>query len=252
LGVTLPAIASRPAEIVHVPFRGGEVLAVEVAGKPHILLRPALEALGVDYSTQLRKLKAKSWAVVGTSPTQDQYRDMATVDVRTFLMLLATIDERRVGEDVRPVLIAYQNEVADAIEAYWTKGIAVNPRPTYVEQAQVLATLRGVCDPGYLDTRGRQLAARALGEAPEYDPLTRPLTISIYLDEKGVPASVIRRIAGEFGKAVKASYRALYREDPPTVDDLVGRHMIPIAQYQERHRPLFDAAWPRFATKVAA
>lgn len=110
--------------VVHIPFHGSEILAVEEDGKPYIILKPAIEHIGLDYSWQLQKLKAKSWATVGETPTvgaDGKVRDMASVDVRTFLMLLATIDERRVSEDARQVLIAYQREVADLIEAHFTR-----------------------------------------------------------------------------------------------------------------------------------
>jgi phage antirepressor YoqD-like protein len=120
---------STSTEIVHVPFHGTDLLTIEVDGKPHIFLRPAVEAIGLDFSSQLAKLRSRSWACVGSCPMQlpgdGQSRSYTTVDVRTFLMLLATVDERRVAEHVRPLLIAYQSEVADAIEAYWTDGVAV-------------------------------------------------------------------------------------------------------------------------------
>jgi hypothetical protein len=112
-------------DLVQIPFRDGEILAVEIDGKPHIVLRPALEAIGLDYSTQLAKLRGRSWACVGLCPTQmpgdTQRREVVTVDVRTFLMLLATIDERRVADEVRPKLVAFQSEVADVIERHFTK-----------------------------------------------------------------------------------------------------------------------------------
>ena len=112
-------------EIMHIPFHGGEVLAVDENGKPWIILKPAIEHIGLDFSWQLQKLKAKSWATVGETPmvgADGKVREMASVDMRTFLMLLATIDERRVSDEARPVLIAYQNEVADVIEAWFTRG----------------------------------------------------------------------------------------------------------------------------------
>lgn len=61
-------------------------------------------------------------------PGDDQARQVVTGDLRTFLMALATIPAARVADPVRPTLIAYQLEVADAIEAYWTSGRAINPR----------------------------------------------------------------------------------------------------------------------------
>lgn len=86
------------SELVRIPFRGGEVLTVAHAGKPHVVLKPAIEALGIDYDNQRKKLDGKSWAtkVLTTVVAADgKTREMLAVDVRTFLMLLATIDENR-------------------------------------------------------------------------------------------------------------------------------------------------------------
>ena len=112
-------------DLVHVPFHDGEVLTVDDDGKPLIVLRPALEAIGLDYSAQLRKLRSRSWACVVPVTTQvpgdTQRREVIAVPLRTFLMLLATVNESSVSDEARPALIAYQNEVADVIEAHFTK-----------------------------------------------------------------------------------------------------------------------------------
>jgi hypothetical protein len=111
-------------DLVHVPFNGGDVLCADINGKPHVVLKPALAAIGLDYSSQRAKLAGKSWAtmVLITSVGDDgRAREMVAVDLRTFLMLLATVDERRVAESVRPALVAYQSQVADIIEAHFTK-----------------------------------------------------------------------------------------------------------------------------------
>jgi hypothetical protein len=234
-------------EVVHIPFHGSEILAVDVDGKPHVVLKPALESIGVDPWTQIEKLRTRSWACTSQSlvqlPGDSQRRQIVTCDVRTFLMLLATIDERRVAEAARPLLVAYQSEVADAIEQYWTKGVAVNPRYSPAEQAAVLAALGGVVDAGWLDTKGRQLAGRVLGEEPDYDEQAKPLTVSTYLQQLGLKDAETRKVCGAFGKALKQKYIGAFGAEPPSMVDLVGRHMVPVAQYQERHRPLFDQVW---------
>lgn len=115
-------------EVEHVPFRDGEILAVQIAGKPFVVLRPAVENLGLSYPAQWRKLQDRSWATVAQAATvgaDGRIRDMAVVDIRTFLMLLATINETQVAATVRPLLIAYQREVADAIEAHFTRRATV-------------------------------------------------------------------------------------------------------------------------------
>lgn len=124
------AIPENPS-VVSVPFHGEVILTVEVNGRPHVVLKPTLEAIGVDYWSQVVKLRSRSWAVTRQLPVtgaDGKTYQMVTCDVQTFLMLLANIDENRVGADVKPKLVTYQREVAQAIEDYWTKGAAVNPR----------------------------------------------------------------------------------------------------------------------------
>jgi hypothetical protein len=251
-------------ELVHIPFHGDEILAIDVDGKPYIVVKPAVESIGLDYWAQIRKLRERSWATTvpkAVVAADGKVRDMVTCDVRTFLMLLATIDENRVAADVKDRLVAYQAEVADAVEKYWTKGGAINPRATAVQldeidheikrvkaAAEVVAIFHnaGIGDLGYWDAQSRRLAARAMGEVPEFDSLTKPLTVSIYLDGKGLAGSAVKKIAPGFGKALKRRYIALHGTPPPQIDDMVGRHLVSVAQYQEQHRPLFDAVWAEF------
>lgn len=246
-------------EIVRIPFNGDEILAVDHGGKPYIVLRPALDAIGLDYSAQYRKLQGRSWATVAQATTvagDGKTRQMVTVDVRTFLMLLATVNETSVAEHVRPKLIAYQSEVADVIEAYWTKGGVINPRATDDQlaaiinrakaQAEVLRVLDGIVDRHWLEAKARHVAARALGEEPEVDPATRPLTVGEYLVDRGVTGRELRSVSSSFGRRLKGLYRAQHGAEPATVERFVDGALRNVAGYTERDRPLFDAAWNRF------
>lgn len=242
-------------ELVRVPFHGDEVLTVDLDGEPHIVLKHALENIGLDYWSQVEKLRTRSWATTRQCPVvaaDGKTREMVTVDVRTFLMLLATVDERRVAKDVKPKLVAYQAEVADAVESYWTKGIAVNPRVDVEEAAKVISIFAKakIGDPGYWDAKARQLTGRVLGEMPEFDQSTKPLTVSIYLEGRGIKGKQLRAIAPMFGKRMKAAYIEQYGEEPPVIEDLVGRHMVPVVQYQEKHRYLFDRIWTQFYSET--
>lgn len=244
------------SEIIRIPFHGDEILAVGVDGKPHIVLKPALEAIGLDYWSQVAKLKGKSWARTGLVPVRDsagRAQDTTVVDVRTFLMLLATIDERRVGQDVRPKLIAYQAEVADVIEAYWTQGGAINPRATDEQlatiisrakaQAEVLTALAGIVDPKWLEAKARHVAARALGEEPEVPFEDRPISVGEYLDERGVRKAMQRSMAPNFGKRVKAAYVSKYGRAPEQVERFIDGATRSVCGYTEADRHLFDAVW---------
>jgi hypothetical protein len=243
------------AEIVRIPFHGDDILCVEVDGRPHIVLKPALESIGVDYWTQVEKLRSRSWAGTRQSPvpTAGGVQQMMTCDVRTFLMLLATIDERRVGKDVKPKLVAYQAEVADAIEAYWTKGGAINPRATDDQlaaiidraraQAEVLRILDGIVDPRWLESKARHVAARALGEEPEEDPAARPVTVGEFLDGQGVTATAARKLAPTFGKKLKAAYIRRHGEAPGTAPRFVDGAQRSVAVYTVADLDLFEQVW---------
>ncbi|MFI6606879.1 phage antirepressor N-terminal domain-containing protein [Streptomyces sp. NPDC050507] len=129
----MSAIAPVPPQApASVSLSTGSLFTVMHDEKPHVVIRPAIESLSLSYAAQYRKLKTRSWACVAQKamqmPGDDQVRSVDLVPVRTLLMLLATINENRVAPEARPTLIAFQNETADAIEAYWTQGYAVRPQ----------------------------------------------------------------------------------------------------------------------------
>lgn len=247
------------SEIVRIPFHDGEILSTLVDGKPYVVLRPAIERLGMDYSTQLKKLRRRSWAVVGLCPmtgTDGKEYQMVTADARTFLMLLATIDEHRVSEEARPLLVAYQSEMADVLEKYWHAGGAINPRAT-VEQLDTLASraeaqmrvLRladGIVSKAWLDHKARHVIARVLGEEPENDPETQPITVGEYLGDKGITGADLRSMSPTFGKRVKTAYRAEYLEEPEKVQRFVDGALRMVSGYTKKHLPLFDQVWEDF------
>jgi hypothetical protein len=243
-------------DIVRIPFHGGEVLTVDVNGKPHVILRPIFEAIGLDADQQIRKLQRQPWAttVVTTGVGEDgKTRQMIAADVRTFLMALATIPASRVSDEARPVLIAYQSEVADAIESYWTKGGAINSRATEDQlaaiisrargQADVLAALRGIVAPSWLEAKARHVAARALGEEPELDPMARPLTVGEFLEDKGLSAAERRSVGSKLGGRVKGLFIGEHGRMPEQVERFVDGALRLVYAYTEADRPLFELAW---------
>lgn len=256
---------ARAADPVRIPFHGDEIFVVDVDGKPHIVLKPAIDAIGLEYWSQVEKLRSRSWARTGQCPVRQsdgRTRNVVTCDVRTFLMLLATVDERRVAAEVRPKLIAYQAEVADAIEAYWTQGGAINPRATDDQlaaiigrakmQLEVLRLADGLVDRSWLESKVRHVTARALGEEPEDDPARRPITVGEYLEEHCVSASAARKLGPRFGKALKALYVKRHGEEPGTARRFVDGAQRDVAAYTEADRDLFDAVWQQLVGNAAA
>ncbi|GGK61067.1 hypothetical protein Sme01_02690 [Sphaerisporangium melleum] len=246
-------------EVVHIPFHGDEILAIDVDGKPYVVVKPAVEAIGLDYWAQIRKLRERSWATTASKAVvaaDGKVRDMVTCDVRTFLMLLATIDENRVAADVKDKLVAYQAEVADAIEAYWTQGGALNPRATrqqldeIAESAErrirMLGAAKGLVDDRWLEAMAREQLAIGLGREPEQDPATRFLTVAEYLEEQGVSGSEVRKLSPTFGKRLKLAYVARRGEPPGKSLRFVDGAQREVFVYTEADRDLFDAVWAEF------
>lgn len=127
-----------------VPLSVGAIPVVQTPDGPRIPLRHATQAIGLDYSAQWRRIRALHWATVAVTTTvlRDGRRlPMVTIDRRTFIMWLATVPVTRVRVDVRPMLMAMQSEAADALDAYFARGIAVNPRGRTPEQVAILEEL---------------------------------------------------------------------------------------------------------------
>lgn len=263
--MSLTATNQNNSTVATIPFHGTNIQSVEIDGNPHIVLKPMVESIGMDYSRQLHKLKGKSWAAMGMTATtgaDGKTYQMTVIDLRTLTMWLATIDENRVSEEARPLVVAYQSEVADAIEAYWSKGGAINPRANEHQmnallrqtqmQMELCQVAKGLIHPDHLEAKARIVLARGLGEAPELNPETRPLYAQDYLKEKNLSTKQRRSKAPMFGKRLKKLYVEKYGREPEKYDmDMQNGQVRPVNAYTEADRPLMDEVWNKFFAEAA-
>lgn len=240
-----------------IPFHGQTVQSVEVDGNPTVAFKPMVENLGLDYSRQLKKLKGKSWATVTNIVTvgaDGKSREMSCIDLRTLTMWLATIDENRVSEEARPLVVAYQSEVADAIESYWSRGGVINPRATedqvndLISEAQrrleLCQAAKGLIHADHLEAKARVILARGLGEAPELDEKSRPVYAADFLKDKGLSGKRLKSVAGSFGKRMKAAYVLEHGRDPEKYPlDLPNGQTRMVNAYTASDRPLMEKVW---------
>ncbi|CAB0572232.1 phage antirepressor N-terminal domain-containing protein [Corynebacterium diphtheriae] len=247
-------------ELVSIPFHGQSVQSVEIDGKPHVVFRPLVESLGLDADSQMKRLRRHSWAttVKMTGVGLDgKNREMTCIDLRTLTMWLATIDENRVSEEARPLVVAYQNEVADAIESYWAKGGAINPRATEHQQKAMMFELRsqmelaqaakGLIHDAFLEAKARIILARGMGETPELDPTTRPLYVQQFLKEKGLSKKQLGSKASGFGKRLKNRWTAVNGIEPKKAPiELTNGRIIEVYGYTEADRPLMEQVWNQY------
>jgi hypothetical protein len=246
------------AQLATIPVPGTNgILGAKLNGQAMAALKPMCESVGIDYSNQLKKLRSKSWATIVLSTTvgaDGRSREMAMIDRRTIPMWLAGIDENRVKEEARPILIALQSEAADALDAYFHDGGAINPNAT-VDQLDVIANrartqmdiirlAEGIIDPKHLEAKARVVLARAMGETPELDPASIPLYVSDYLKSRGLATDMIAAKASGFGRRLKGLYVAEHGDAPGRAyQELPNGTVREVYAYTQADRDLFDRIW---------
>src|ERR1044072_4767937 len=132
----MDASVPQTSDVVKVDLSVGSLLTTLIGGEPYVVFRPAVERIGLSFSRQVKKIKERSWANCGLKATvgeDGKTRDMLVMDVSTFLMWLATVNESRVSEDARSTLVAYQRETTGAVYGYCTRGGVVRARGQRVQ-----------------------------------------------------------------------------------------------------------------------
>lgn len=250
---------------IPVPGTDREIVATVIDGKPMVSLRHACDAIGIDPESQRRKLRRRSWAVAvqkTATGTDGKSYEMTMIDRRTFTYWLGGLDENKVSAEAKPVLVKFQAEAADALDAYFNEGGAINPRATEDQldalarktrmQIDIIHACKGIIAPAHLEAKARVVLARVMGEAPELDSATQPLYVWDYLSEK-MPRSLVEAKAAGFGTRVKAAYTREYQRAPERHHQTLPNGTVrPVNAYTEADRPMFDSVWAKhYANAVA-
>lgn len=235
------------------------IMAVQQDGKEWASVTHICHGLGIDAKSQRRKIHGKPWAceVNLTLQVGGQAREVYMIDRRTLTMWLATIDARRVSEDARDALLAYQNEASDALDKYFHDGGAINPRAdehqaaALIRQAQMQMELaqaaRGLIHNDHLEAKARIILAQGMGEHPELDPATKPLYAQTFLKEKNLSKKRMQAVAGTFGKRLKKAYTAKTGREPQRYPlNLSNGQIRDVNAYTEADRPLMEEIWSTY------
>ena len=254
-------------KVIKLDLSAGSIDTVMVDGEPHVVFRPAVEAIGLSYPAQLRKLNDRSWANrcdIATVAEDGKTRQMVAVDVRTFLMWLATVNETKVADEIRPTLVAYQRETTTAVNDYWTKGGAINERATdeqldalqqEIEErrirralglVQLIAAMDENVDPKWKRSRQLHHYAEATGEVAEISPEDRALLVETYLKDLGLSKDERRSVRSSFGRRISLAYELQHGEKPKDAFGLIDGRERQVKSYTEADRPLFDKVWREF------
>jgi len=244
---------------IPVPGTSKPIKAVQHDGTEWASITHVCDALGIDSKSQRRKIQGKSWAcgVMMTLQVAGQNREVFMVDRRTLTMWLATIDTNRVSEAARPTLEAYQLEAANALDSYFHKGGAINPRAeehqlnALMRQSQMQMELcqaaKGLIHPDHLEAKARIVLARGLGEAPELNPKTRPLYTADLLKSKNLSNKKMKSVAPMFGKRMKALYTLERGREPEKYDLTLSNGQVrQVNGYTEADRELMQRVWDQY------
>jgi phage antirepressor YoqD-like protein len=181
-------------------------------GDGYAVLRRMCEVLGVDAEGQRQKLSRSEWAcalMIKAHDSTGREQNVFCLHVKSVAMWLATIDANRVAEDVRPKVIRFQREAADALYR-WASG---QPR-TMTLAEMTLAVVQG-----QQSVIAEQQARLAIAEpkAAIHDQfLVSGDSVSLRK-----AAQVLKRGQREWNEElIEAKY--LYRENPRQVED-IGR-----------------------------
>lgn len=106
------------SNIAIVPFQGSDLITIKVNEIIYVAMRPIVEALGLNWSTQARKLK-KSHIKHGcshmTTPTKNGIQEMLFIPLRKLNGWLFSINPEKVREDLREKVIRYQEECFEVL-----------------------------------------------------------------------------------------------------------------------------------------
>lgn len=117
--------------ISEVEFHGDTLTTISNNGIEYIAMKPVIEAIGLDWKSQHRKLmsqKEKYGCGHMTIPSRGGLQEMLCMPLRKLNGWLFSINPAKVKDSIRDKLIAYQEECFAALHDYWTNGVAVNPR----------------------------------------------------------------------------------------------------------------------------
>ncbi|TNH06644.1 phage antirepressor N-terminal domain-containing protein [Testudinibacter sp. TR-2022] len=118
-------------------FYGSDLITLKVEDVIYTTVKPIVEALGLSWGTQKRKLIAQqekfNWVHMNSVAEDGKIREMLCMPIKKLNGWLFSINPDKVRSDLREKVIQYQEECFQALHDYWTKGIAINERKTTVD-----------------------------------------------------------------------------------------------------------------------
>lgn len=114
-----------------VDFHGQALVVVERDREPYVAMKPIVEGMGLAWQPQHRKLTEDGarWGItMMVMPSQGGEQIAVCLPLRKLGGWLMTLQTSRMDAVVASRVLTYQQECDDALWAYWSEGVARNPR----------------------------------------------------------------------------------------------------------------------------
>lgn len=126
-------------------------ILLDALGVEHVKVKDLCEPFELNVQAQTRRLEDAPWATlakIASVRSSGKRTNFWCLPLRRVVMFFATLSPGHVSEAFRPILIAMQNEVSDAIDDYYRKGGAIRTSSTMAQllelQEQIQALIRDI------------------------------------------------------------------------------------------------------------
>ena len=109
-------------QIINIPFHGDKLRIVETDTGTFVAVRPICEALGADWSAQLKRLKGREkvfCVAVFAIQHPSGAKETTCIPVNRLALWLANLNPKTVSEEHRAKLELYQVEAADVLDRHF-------------------------------------------------------------------------------------------------------------------------------------
>lgn len=127
--------------IATVDFHGHSLITLEQNGELYVAMKPIVEAIGLDWEAQFKRIKRRAVLNEGISmmeiPSAGGKQSVMCLPLKLLNGWLFGVDAERVKPEIRERVLDYQRSCYDVLHDYWSKGQATHPNFRQEETREV-------------------------------------------------------------------------------------------------------------------
>ncbi|WP_410498119.1 phage antirepressor N-terminal domain-containing protein [Chitinibacter sp. S2-10] len=132
-----------------IQFHGHTLILLDISGTQFVAIKPICEAIGLDWASQLSRIKRdavlNSTIVITTTVAEDgKARKMVCLPISYLNGWLFGIDTARVKPELRDTITLYKRECYQALHDYWITGLANTSRALSTQEILTFCDLSNI------------------------------------------------------------------------------------------------------------